>query len=57
MEMYKKPVMNIIEMEKVDVLTASGTCSCGAHFGDWSTHYSQVHNDTGAFTPDQIDGD
>lgn len=32
MEMYKKPVMNIIEMEKVDVLTAS--CDCKAGFVD-----------------------
>lgn len=29
MEMYKKPVMNIIEMEKVDVLTASCTNPLG----------------------------
>lgn len=32
MEMYKKPVMNIIEMEKVDVLTAS--CTCGESYKD-----------------------
>lgn len=26
MEMYKKPVMEIVELEKVDVLTASKAC-------------------------------
>lgn len=27
MEMYKKPVMEIVELEKVDVLTGSCTCN------------------------------
>ena len=29
MEMYKKPVMEILELEKVDVLTCSANCQDG----------------------------
>ena len=29
MEMYKKPVMEIVELEKVDVLTCSWNCKTG----------------------------
>lgn len=32
MEMYKKPIMKIVELEKVDVLTASGTCQYGCGY-------------------------
>lgn len=31
MEMYKKPVMEIVELEKVDVLTCSAEHNCQVH--------------------------
>jgi hypothetical protein len=39
MEQYKKPIMNIVELEKVDVLTASGYCTtCNKTVEDIDNH-------------------
>jgi hypothetical protein len=47
MEMYKKPVMDIIDLERIDVLTTSGYCSsCGDNqwYDDLESHNSQQHS-------------
>jgi hypothetical protein len=47
MEKYKKPVMDIIDLEKVDVLTASGTCTtCNddTWYNDLDSHNNQRHS-------------
>lgn len=52
MEMYKKPIMKIVELEKVDVLTASGTCpvaGCGYSGTGLNGHIAANHSD---YTPD-----
>jgi hypothetical protein len=39
MEQYKKPIMNIVELEKVDVLTTSGRCgTCDTWVEDLEHH-------------------
>jgi hypothetical protein len=44
MEMYKKPVMDIIDLERIDVLTAS--CSkCGAVVDNLEEHACGESND------------
>lgn len=46
MKQYQKPIMNIIEMEKVDVLTASGQCGLCSYYGTGLyNHYKHEHSD------------
>jgi hypothetical protein len=48
MEMYKKPVMDIIDLERIDVLTASGYCAtCAKTVGDIESHNNGNHEDAG----------
>jgi hypothetical protein len=44
MEQYQKPIMNIVELEKVDVLTASGYCeTCEKTVADLEAHNAETH--------------
>lgn len=52
MEMYKKPVMEIVELEKVDVLTCSydlNDVKCTTHTSHWQCELTEgipCHNNT-----------
>ena len=62
MEQYQKPVMEITELERIDVLTKSKTAPCPVCGGDkkygrlyWTKHMTINHADYIALNPDYKD--